>query len=113
MGEKKTQAAKRSGRAASGSKRDRLAPGELDKLVLGYMRRHKKDAPHTASAVAKGVERSSGAVANCLGPPREEGEGAAGQAEAARIRVGPVQAELGEGNQCQIQKCRPSECPTA
>lgn len=23
----------------------RLGPGELDKLVLGYMRRHKNDAP--------------------------------------------------------------------
>jgi hypothetical protein len=30
------------------------------------MRRHKKDAPHAPSAVAKGIERSSGAVANCL-----------------------------------------------
>lgn len=74
MGEKKTQAAKRSGRAASGSKRDRLAPGELDKLVLGYMRRHKKEAPHTASAVAKGIERSSGAVANCLGRQEKKGK---------------------------------------
>lgn len=51
-----------------GSKRGRLAPGELDKLVLGYMRRHKKDAPHTASAVAAPEERSIPfAVANCLG----------------------------------------------
>jgi hypothetical protein len=74
MGEKKTHAAKRPGRAASGSKRDRLAPGELDKLVLGYMRRHKKDAPHTASAVAKGIERSSGAVANCLGRQEKKGK---------------------------------------
>jgi hypothetical protein len=31
------------------------------------MRGHKKGAPHTASAVAKGIGRSSGAVANCLG----------------------------------------------
>ncbi|HWC47970.1 MAG TPA: hypothetical protein VG448_03735 [Solirubrobacterales bacterium] len=44
----------------------RLAPGELDKLVLGYMRRHKNAAPHSPSAVAKGIKRSSGAVANCL-----------------------------------------------
>lgn len=50
----------------SRAKVERLAPGELDKLVLGYMRRHKKDAPHTPGAVAKGVKRSSGAVANCL-----------------------------------------------
>lgn len=44
----------------------RLGPGELDKLVLGYMRRHKNDAPHSPSAIAKGIKRSSGAVANCL-----------------------------------------------
>lgn len=64
----KKPAAKRSSKGATnGSKQERLAPGELDKLVLGYMRRHKKDAPHTPSAVAKGIKRSSGAVANCLG----------------------------------------------
>jgi hypothetical protein len=40
--------------------------GELDKLVLGYLRKHKEGGPLTASAVAKGLERSSGAVANCL-----------------------------------------------
>lgn len=66
MSEKKQGAerSKRSGRAAKGG---RLGPGELDKLVLGYMRRHKKDAPHTPNAVAKAINRSSGAVANCLG----------------------------------------------
>ena len=45
----------------------RLRPGELDGLVLAYMRKHKKDGPLTASAIGKGIERSSGAVANCLG----------------------------------------------
>lgn len=60
--------AKRSSkRASGGSNQDRLAPGELDKLVLGYMRKHKEDAPHTASAIGKAIKRSSGAVANCLG----------------------------------------------
>jgi hypothetical protein len=49
-----------------GGKERRLGPGELDKLVLAYMRKHKEDAPHTPSAIAKGIERSSGAVANCL-----------------------------------------------
>lgn len=49
------------------SKNGRLGPGGLDKLVLGYMRGHKDEAPHTASAIAKAIERSSGAVANCLG----------------------------------------------
>jgi hypothetical protein len=57
---------RKSGKASSKSKSGRLAPGVLDKLVLGYMRRHKKDAPHTPSAIAKGIKRSSGAVANCL-----------------------------------------------
>ncbi|HSS03965.1 MAG TPA: hypothetical protein VLK89_02100 [Solirubrobacterales bacterium] len=65
-GAKKSAAKVPSKPAAKGSKQERLEPGELDKLVLGYMRRHKKDAPHTPSAVAKGIERSSGAVANCL-----------------------------------------------
>ena len=76
MSEKKPQkkpAAKRSSkRASNGTKPERLAPGELDKLVLGFMRRHKKDAPHTPSAVAKGIKRSSGAVANCLGRQEEQ-----------------------------------------
>jgi hypothetical protein len=44
----------------------RLRPGELDGLVLTYMRKHKGKAPHTASAVGKGIGRSPGAVANCL-----------------------------------------------
>lgn len=62
-------ASKRAGAKQARSPRPkggRLGPGELDKLVLGYMRRHKKDAPHSPSAVAKGIKRSSGAVANCL-----------------------------------------------
>jgi hypothetical protein len=54
-------------RSSRGAKGGRLGPGELDKLVLGYMRRRKNDAPHSPSAVAKGIKRSSGAVANCLG----------------------------------------------
>jgi hypothetical protein len=57
---------RKSAKRSSKSKSGRLAPGELDKLVLRYMRRHKKGAPHTPSAIAKGIKRSSGAVANCL-----------------------------------------------
>lgn len=63
--------AKRGGKGSKpstgGSNGKRLGPGELDKLVLGYMRRHKKDGPHTASAIGKAIKRSSGAVVNCLG----------------------------------------------
>jgi len=44
----------------------RLRPGELDGLVLAYLRRHKADGPLTATVVGKGIKRSSGAVANCL-----------------------------------------------
>ena len=44
----------------------RLRPGELDGLVLAYMRKHSDDGPLTASAIGKGIGHSSGAVANCL-----------------------------------------------
>ena len=44
----------------------RLGPGQLDGLVLGYLREHAKDGPLTAPAIGKGIDRSAGAVANCL-----------------------------------------------
>lgn len=44
----------------------RLRPGELDGLVLSYLCKHEKDAPMTATAVANGIGRSAGAVANYL-----------------------------------------------
>ncbi len=47
-------------------KNKRLRPGELDGLVLAYMRKHEDDAPFTASAIGNGIGRSAGAVANCL-----------------------------------------------
>jgi hypothetical protein len=51
---------------ATATSNGRLRPGELDGLVLGYMRKHKKELPLTATAIGKGLGRSSGAVANCL-----------------------------------------------
>lgn len=46
----------------------RLRPGELDGLVLAYLKKHGADRPLTATAIAKGLGgRSAGAVANCLG----------------------------------------------
>ncbi len=46
----------------------RLSPGELDGLVLAYLKKHRADGPLTATAIAKGLGgRSAGAVANCLG----------------------------------------------
>lgn len=44
----------------------RLRPGELDGLVLSYMCKQEGELPLTASAIGKGIEKSSGAVANCL-----------------------------------------------
>jgi len=64
-----------SGKAASKrSKSGRLGPGELDKLILAYMRKHTGDAPHTASAVGRSIKRSSGAVANCLARLEKQGK---------------------------------------
>ena len=46
--------------------KQRLRAGGLDPLVLGYLHKHEADGPLTASAIATGIKRSSGAVANCL-----------------------------------------------
>ena len=56
----------------------RLRPGELDGLVLSYLRKHTEDGPLTASAIGKGIKRSPGAVANCL----------ARLAKAKKVRLG-------------------------
>lgn len=50
----------------STGKAKRLRPGELDSRVLAYMRKHGGTGPLTASAIGKGIDRSPGAVANCL-----------------------------------------------
>lgn len=46
---------------------ERLRPGQLDGLVLDYMKKHKGELPITPTTVAHGIKRSSGAVGNCLG----------------------------------------------
>lgn len=48
-------------------RQERLRPGQLDGLVLGYMKKHKGELPVSPSTVAHGIKRSSGAVGNCLG----------------------------------------------
>jgi DNA repair ATPase RecN len=51
----------------SAAKPKRLGPGELDGLVLAYLRNRAQHGPLTATAIAKGLGgRSAGAVANCL-----------------------------------------------
>jgi DNA-binding MarR family transcriptional regulator len=45
---------------------DRLKPGQLDGLVLAYLSENAGGSPHGPTTVAKALERSSGAVSNCL-----------------------------------------------
>jgi hypothetical protein len=49
-----------------GSSSGRLRPGQLDGLVLDFINAHGKDGPVGATAVAKALGRSAGAVGNCL-----------------------------------------------
>jgi hypothetical protein len=64
---KMSEKPKRTARARRPGKSKRLRPGEMDELVLACLREHEPDWPMTASAVAKLIGRSGGAVANCLG----------------------------------------------
>lgn len=51
----------------SAAKPKRLRLGELDDLVLAYLRNRAQHGPLTATTIAKGLGgRSAGAVANCL-----------------------------------------------
>lgn len=45
---------------------ERLKAFGLDPLVLAYVEEHADSGPHGPAAVAKAIERSSGAVANCM-----------------------------------------------
>lgn len=45
---------------------DRLRPGQLDGLVLNYMRTQATDEPLGPTAISRGLGRSAGAVGNCL-----------------------------------------------
>lgn len=57
------------------AKLKRLRPGQLDCLVLDYLKGHRKEGPLTATTNAKGLGgRSAGAVANCLTRLAEDGK---------------------------------------
>jgi MarR family len=45
---------------------EHLKPGQLDGLVLAFLKENADSGPHGPSTVAKGLARSSGAVGNCL-----------------------------------------------
>lgn len=49
-----------------GAAGQRLRRGELDALVLEFMKAHGADAQPTPAAIAKALGRSAGAVGNCL-----------------------------------------------
>jgi len=53
------------GEAVAG-KPDRLKAGGLEPIVLDYLKKNADSGPHGPAAVAKAIDRSSGAVANCL-----------------------------------------------
>ena len=45
---------------------ERLKPGQLDGLVLAFLRENEASAPHGPTTVARALARSSGAVQNCM-----------------------------------------------
>jgi hypothetical protein len=67
-GDKGTEAAKApaGGVATNRSGTERLKPGQLDGLVLSFLQKNADSGPHAPTAVAKALDRSSGAVGNCL-----------------------------------------------
>jgi hypothetical protein len=67
-GGKKPKAAKAAGAGGWGSRKrpERLRPGQLDGLVLSFMRENEKGLPMSPGSIANGIGRSSGAVGNCL-----------------------------------------------
>ena len=52
--------------AANGDADRRLKAGGLEPLVLAYLKKNADSGPHGPGAVAKALDRSSGAVGNCL-----------------------------------------------
>lgn len=53
-------------RKPSGDAADRLRPGQLEPLVLAYLNENADSFPHGPTQIAKALQRSSGAVGNCL-----------------------------------------------
>ena len=45
---------------------EHLKPGQLDELVLAYLKENADSGPHGPTTVAKALVRSSGAVGSCL-----------------------------------------------
>lgn len=68
------------------AKLKRLRPGQLDCLVLDYMKVH-REGPLTATSIAKGLGgRSAGAVANWPYAPGRRRQGPPGQTNSSSLR---------------------------
>jgi hypothetical protein len=52
--------------SATNGKADRLKAGGLEPLVLAYLKENADSGPHGPTTVARALDRSSGAVGNCL-----------------------------------------------
>jgi hypothetical protein len=52
--------------SASETEGGKLKPGGLDPLVKGYLKDNADSGPHSPTVIAKALQRSSGAVGNCL-----------------------------------------------
>ena len=52
--------------SAANGKADRLKAGGLEPLVLAYLKENADSGPHGPTTVARALERSTGAVGNCL-----------------------------------------------
>jgi hypothetical protein len=61
-----TKRASSTGKPVATGEADRLKPGQLEPLVLGYLESNTDSSPHGPTEIAKALERSSGAVGNCL-----------------------------------------------
>jgi DNA-binding MarR family transcriptional regulator len=52
--------------SASQPEGGKLKPNELNPLVLDYLKDNAEEGPHSPTDIAKALQRSSGAVGNCL-----------------------------------------------
>jgi hypothetical protein len=65
-GKQTEPATKASASATNRSGKERLKPGQLDGLVLSFLQKNADSGPDAPTAVVKALDRSSGAVGNCL-----------------------------------------------
>ena len=74
---KKSAKTKRTSASSKTANKDggkRLRPGQLDGMVLGYMKKNRDKLPVTAGAIGRGINRSSGAIANSLARSERTGK---------------------------------------